>query len=472
MGIINAKLRILDKVDNTSDKDKNVAMATKLQTYNTDKSTTYGTKYPLYCYWTGSYYDITVDNYKTRVDLAKSAESVPLVNVNGLQTALDGKAEKLHNHNTSITDWNTATTNGFYVSAAGARNAPVSDAAITGNVSATGNMIVQLVYPESNDDTELISYTRKGIKNNDSITWEDWNKNSIISKQYILKDALRLDNLISSYSTSIIFTDTIMPSDATYTSMGVNNSENIISWYDGSNNVTYISTQKNLQKVRGNSNCYSLFNGCSKINIIDISNFDTSQVTNMYAMFYGCSALTKIYGLNKIDTGNTYRLSYMFYNCSKLKSLDLSNFDTSKVTSMASMFYNCSKLTKLDLSNFNTCMVIDMSEMFEQCTNLKSLDIADINTSKVANMYAMFYGCDSLISLDLSGWNTLNTTDMQYMFSGCNSLTSIKVGDKFKWANKISAVGLKGTWKDETGTRYTSSDTFPSNIAHTYTKVS
>ena len=73
---------------------------------------------------------------------------------------------------------------------------------------------------------------------------------------------------------------------------------------------------------------------------------------------------------------------------------------------------------------------------------------------------------------DKSGTLTTNTTDMQYMFSGCNSLTSIKVGDKFKWANKISAVGLKGTWKDETGTRYTSDDTFPSNVAHTYTKVS
>ena len=263
-----------------------------------------------------------------------------------------------------------------------------------------------------------------------------------------------------------------MPSDATYTSMGVNNSENIISWDDGSNNVTYISTQKNLQKVRGNSNCYSLFYSCSKINIIDISNFDTSQVTNMGNLFSGCSALTKIYGLNKIDTGNTYRLSYMFYNCSKLKSLDLSNFNTIKVKSMHGMFAICSSLKSLDLSNFNTCMVTDMGEMFDQCTNLKSLDIADINTSKVTNMYGMFQSCTSLISLDLSGWNTLNTTDMQYMFSGCNSLTSIKVGDKFKWANKISAVGLKGTWKDETGTRYTSDDTFPSNVAHTYTKVS
>ena len=76
--------------------------------------------------------------------------------------------------NTSITDWNTATTSGFYVSAAGASNAPVSDAAITGNVCATGNMIAQTVYPESNSTKELTSYTRKGIKNQKVIKWKKW----------------------------------------------------------------------------------------------------------------------------------------------------------------------------------------------------------------------------------------------------------------------------------------------------------
>ena len=34
----------------------------------------------------------------------------------------------------------------------------------------------------------------------------------------------------------------------------------------------------------------------------------------------------------------------MFYNCSALTSLDVSNFDTKQVTDMDSMFYNCSHL--------------------------------------------------------------------------------------------------------------------------------
>lgn len=84
--------------------------------------------------------------------------------------------------NTTVSDWNEAITSGFYNALAAANNAPVSDACITGNVFATGNMIVQTVYPESTDSTELISYTRKGINNSGIITWTKWIRDITILK--------------------------------------------------------------------------------------------------------------------------------------------------------------------------------------------------------------------------------------------------------------------------------------------------
>ena len=57
-------------------------------------------------------------------------------------------------------------------------------------------------------------------------------------------------------------------------------------------------------------------------------------------------------------------INYMFYKCNKLLSIDLSNFNTNNVTNMEYMFYNCSSLTSLNLSNFNTNNVKDMSSMF------------------------------------------------------------------------------------------------------------
>ena len=44
----------------------------------------------------------------------------------------------------------------------------------------------------------------------------------------------------------------------------------------------------------------------------------------------------------------------MFENCLSLTTLDLSNFDTSNVTDMSYMFRGCTSLTSLNISNFNT----------------------------------------------------------------------------------------------------------------------
>ena len=43
----------------------------------------------------------------------------------------------------------------------------------------------------------------------------------------------------------------------------------------------------------------------------------------------------------------------MFNECKELENLDLSNFNTSKVTNMAWMFDDCNKLKYLNLLNFS-----------------------------------------------------------------------------------------------------------------------
>ena len=55
----------------------------------------------------------------------------------------------------------------------------------------------------------------------------------------------------------------------------------------------------------------------------------------------------------------------MFYQCSSLTSLNLSNFNTNNVNNRYAMFSECSSLTSLNLSNFNTNNVTNMSGMFD-----------------------------------------------------------------------------------------------------------
>jgi surface protein len=57
----------------------------------------------------------------------------------------------------------------------------------------------------------------------------------------------------------------------------------------------------------------------------------------------------------------------MFDSCSNLEELDLSNFDTSNVTtSMGRMFGGCNKLEKLNMSgwNFSKMGSFDIMPMF------------------------------------------------------------------------------------------------------------
>lgn len=49
--------------------------------------------------------------------------------------------------------------------------------------------------------------------------------------------------------------------------------------------------------------------------------------------------------------------TFGFPSCSSLKELDLSKWDTSNVTDMISMFEGCSSLKELDISNFDTSNV-------------------------------------------------------------------------------------------------------------------
>ena len=167
-----------------------------------------------------------------------------------------------------------------------------------------------------------------------------------------------------------------------------------------------------------------MFHGCSSLTSLDLSSFNTSNVTNMYSMFGDCKSLTSL-DISSFNTSNVANMSYMFRGFFSLTSLDLSSFNTSNVANMSYMFCYCSSLTTLDLSNFNTSNVTKMNNMFSDCKSLTSLDLSNFNTSNVANMESMFSDCKSLTSLDISNFNTSKVTIMDGMFWNCSSLTSI-----------------------------------------------
>ena len=171
---------------------------------------------------------------------------------------------------------------------------------------------------------------------------------------------------------------------------------------------------------------YSMFLDMFYLTTLNLSSFDTSNVTNMSYMFYGMSNLTTL-DLSSFNTSKVIDMSGMFFYIYNLTTLDLSNFDTSNVTNMEAMFNHMPELTSLDLSNFDTSKVTDMSAMFFNTSNLTSLNLSNFDTSKVTDMGSMFYGTSNLTTLNLSSFDTSSVTDMSYMFYGMSNLTTLNL---------------------------------------------
>ena len=170
-----------------------------------------------------------------------------------------------------------------------------------------------------------------------------------------------------------------------------------------------------------------MFSNCS-LATLDLSGWDTSNVTNMRRMFIDCRSLATL-DVSGWNTSKVTDMHYMFYACLNLLSLDVSGWDTSNVTDMNNMFCGCSALTSLDVSSWDTSNVTDMNDMFDSCSSLATLDVSGWNTSNVTNMGGMFFDCSSLATLDVSGWDTSNVTYMFGMFYGCSALTSLNVSN-------------------------------------------
>ena len=156
----------------------------------------------------------------------------------------------------------------------------------------------------------------------------------------------------------------------------------------------------------------------------------TNKVTSMSSMFNNCSKLTHLDVSNWV-TDNVTIMNHMFYNCSSLTQLDVSNFNTSKVTNMTSMFNSCSSLTTLDVSNFNTSKVTNMNNFIVNASALQSFISCAIPVSFGANGTALTH--DSLMSI-INNLATVTTT--QTLTLGSTNLAKLSSEEKAIATNK------------------------------------
>jgi surface protein len=164
-----------------------------------------------------------------------------------------------------------------------------------------------------------------------------------------------------------------------------------------------------------------MFYNCIGLASIDLTGWNTSNVTNMGYAFMYCSSLTSL-DINNWKTSNVTSMRAMFEYCYKLESVNFSSWNTSAVTDMSYLFYDCTALTSVDMSNWDTSSCTTFSSMFQNCPVLESLDVSKWDISNAINMGYMFWGCKGLTKLDVENWNVSNVENFDHLFAHCHNM--------------------------------------------------
>ena len=119
-----------------------------------------------------------------------------------------------------------------------------------------------------------------------------------------------------------------------------------------------------------------------------------------------------------LDTSNVTSMSYMFAFQEEISDLNLNDWDTSNMTDMSGVFYGCYKVKPI-VTNWNTSKVTTMAGMFQQAYEADP-DVSKWDTSKVESMLGMFYYAKSA-KPDVSKWDTSKLVVFSHMFGFAES---------------------------------------------------
>jgi len=152
-----------------------------------------------------------------------------------------------------------------------------------------------------------------------------------------------------------------------------------------------------------------MFSYCTSIKSINLTNFETSNIINMFFMFTFCELLEEI-DLSSFNNKDKSKMLYMFNGCKSLKLIKLSNlsFDNGKFTDLifkniqedCKIIFNDNillkkEILKTDLFNINNNnsmlpLIFDHYEKMKQLNNneyselkKKGIKIPIINSKKI-----------------------------------------------------------------------------------------
>lgn len=313
-----------------------------------------------------------------------------------------------------------------------------------------------------------------------SLDVSNWDTTSVTNMSYMFYGCFALQTLdVSNWDTSNVtdmrymFKRCIDLQSLDVTNWNVSNVTNMKGMFGGDN---YGATKMKLTELdvskwnTGNVTDMSfMFYGANGLDNIDVSNWNVKKVKNFDHIFAHSHITLSNDNVSKWVTSAATNMYAMLYSL-KNTVLDVSNFDTSNVTVFGQMFEQCSNLEQiLGLENFDTSNGIDFCEMFLYCSKLKSLNLSSFDTRKAKDnvtvstnggksrtLYDIFKGCHSLEQITL-GEN--------FSFNGDGTTTN-NIG-VLPTPSSTYVEYANGKWYLEDGTSYSVTE-IPNQTAGTY----
>ena len=242
----------------------------------------------------------------------------------------------------------------------------------------------------------------------------------------------------SAANQTLYFTNPIhlVAAGGTFTPEGSNTAQTVTSVWSG----TDLTASGEYPGWISGTNIYT-----SVTHVVIEPTFSSLKPASTKRWFRDFHQLSSIQGLSNLNTSEVTDMEAMFSGCSQLTSLDLIHFNTDNVENMASMFGSCSELTTLDLSSFNMEKVTETAYMFKNCSNLIGINIP--SNLKVIGASA-FENCATFTGITIPASVTRIGSSA---FTGCTHLTDIYYdGTQTRW----NAVTKGSNWKPSATTEH------------------
>lgn len=142
--------------------------------------------------------------------------------------------------------------------------------------------------------------------------------------------------------------------------------------------------------------------GSETMNLNDI---DVSAIKDFSDLFDNIGlSLVKVLDVSDWEISNATNISYMFRDLKYVEEIKVDNWNVTEIRKFIGVFSLCEKLKKIDLSNWNPRSAQVMKYMFNGCENLESIgNVSNWNLKQALDLHKMFAKCH-MLKLDISSW--------------------------------------------------------------------